>query len=239
MNRWNTIKFTTSRMALGLIAGVVCSTAMIHAAAPDGWDLIFSDDFDRAELGEDWQIVEGTWDIEEGELVGSGTLVSSKGFPGSHPIGFLRMEFKARTDVRPFILMPGLPPPTVSVSDISSFIHAQPPEAVSTIWRSGYFFQFGGHINTRNRIRRAGNELVVDANPENMIVPDQPHHVIVENDQGTLRMFVDGKKIFEHQEPASIMGDGFDRVGFYFYTQARVEQVRVYVKRLPCDLDLD
>jgi hypothetical protein len=35
------------------------------------------------------------------------------------------------------------------------------------------------------------------------------------------------------------MGPEHNSVGFYFYTAAKVDNVRVYVKQLPHDLDLD
>lgn len=226
------------------VAGLVSNTA--EAAPTDaeaaGWELIFTDAFERDALGPDWEVVEGTWTVDDGALVGSGTLICARGFPGpdphrtlpgTPPPGFIRLEFKARTDVRPFVLLPGLPPPEVSVSDLSSFIHANPADGSTRPTRTGYFFQFGGFLNTRNMIRRAGNEVVAQQDPEIKITPDKLHHIIVENDEGTLRLIVDGQTVFEHQETSSIMGNDFDRVGFYFYTQTRLEEVRVYVKRLP------
>ena len=222
-----------------VLAGCLSTGRTAGAAAPaadDGWDLVFSDDFNRAELGGDWQVVDGNWTIENGSLAGSGAIVSSRGFPAGHPAGFLRLEFEAVTNVKPFILMPGGPPPVVSVSDMSSFIHAQPPETAGPVWQTGYFFQFGGFMNTQNRIRRAGQELVADGSPKKLITPDKVHRVVVENDQGTLRLIVDGELLLEQADRASIAGEGYDRVGFYFYTAAKVNYVKVYTKRLPDDL---
>lgn len=206
-----------------------------------GWELIFTDTFDREALGEHWEVLDGAWKIADGALVGSGTLVSARGFPGpdphrtlpgTPPPGFIRLEYAVRTDVRPLILLPSAPVPKVSVSDLGAFIHAPPPDANTNPLQNGYFFQFGGFMNTRNMIRRAGNVLVEQQDPEIRIVQDKLHRIVVENDEGTLRFSVDGQTLFEHPEPVSIMGDGVDRVGFYFYTQARLEHVRVYVKRL-------
>ena len=52
-------------------------------------------------------------------------------------------------------------------------------------------------------------------------------------------MFVDGKSVLTCEEQKSILGDGHDRVGFYFYTAAKVFDVKVYVKRLNSGLDLE
>ncbi len=229
---------------------LVCSSTFISVGFADeevdlvpaeeaGWELFFEDDFDRDELGDDWEVVDGNWKVEEGYLRGSGCLISSRGFPGEDPPGFQRLEFEARTDVQPIMLIPGMTP-EVSVGDLSSIIHAQSPEeAEGSIWGSGYFFQFGGFHNTRNRIARKDNNLVDDRDTEHVIEPDEMHHIVVENDEGTLRMYVDGKLLYEYEERFSLMGVGQDRVGFYFYTAGQIHNVKVYLKRLPSDLDLD
>jgi len=54
-----------------------------------------------------------------------------------------------------------------------------------------------------------------------------------------LRMFVDKEAIVVAEDKTPVLGGGYDHVGLYFYTKAKVRQVKVYVKRLPNDLDLD
>jgi hypothetical protein len=204
-----------------------------------GWTLLFSDDFKRAELGKDWIAVDGEWKVENGYMRGSGTLISAKGIPADYPPGYQRLEFEAATDVQPIIFFKDKPKPKVMVGDLSSFIHAQPPEKAKSPLRTGYFFQFGGMHNTRNQLQRAGVSLLTDDKPENMLVPDRKYRVVLENDKGTVRCIVDGKTVLESKEKQAILGQDYDRVGFYFYTAAKVFSVKVYVKRLPNDLDLD
>jgi hypothetical protein len=88
-------------------------------------------------------------------------------------------------------------------------------------------------------LRRAGATLLLDSDPQKLITTDQVHRIIVENDRGRLRMFVDDELVLEHTEKISIVGPEYNRVGFYFYTAAKVDNVRVYVKQLPDDRDLD
>jgi hypothetical protein len=114
----------------------------------------------------------------------------------------------------------------------SSFIHATPYDSKTCPTQTGYFFQFGGFINTRNMIRLAGTGLVEQKDPEIRITPDELHRVVAENDEGMLRLVVDGRTAFEQKETANIMGDNVDPVGLYFYTETRLETVGVYVKRL-------
>ena len=58
-----------------------------------GWELLFSDAFERTELGLDWTEVSGTWAVEEGELSGEGigteawTYINEE-FSGDMIIGF-------------------------------------------------------------------------------------------------------------------------------------------------------
>ena len=200
------------------------------------WTLLFSDDFKRPELGKDWTVVNGSWNITNGCLRGSGTLISTWGIPKEHPPGFQRLEFEAATDVQPIQFFKDQLKLQVSVSDLGCFIHAVPPtEEKNPIFTAGYFFQFGGMANAINQLYRAGDVVCSDKAPTQKIVPDQRHHVVLENDQGTVRCLVDGKTIFERKEEKSILGGDYNRVGFYFYTVTKLFGVKIYVKRLPND----
>ncbi len=233
-----TLCFLTGFASTKAVAERVADPQPSEAEAA-GWTLFFEDTFDRETLGEDWKVLDGDWKLVDGALLGSGTLISANGIPGKDPPGFLRMEFEAISAVRPIIFFPNKPKPKVSLGDLSSFLNVQPPESGKSPLTSGYFFQFGGMLNTAHRITRTGSEIAGDRDIKKTIDQDSIHHVIVENDQGKLRMTVDGVKLLEVPEKISIMGTGFDRVGFYFYTAYKVNWVKVYVKRLPDGLDMD
>lgn len=211
----------------------------LRPAKEAGWELVFEDDFDRDEIGDDWIIADGSWEMKEGTLRGSGSIISAKGFPEGDAVGFQRIEFEAVTDVEALILLPGGPPPRLTVSDISPFIHAAPHQEGQSAWQTGYFFQFGGFNNTVNQIRRQGVALVADRDPDVVIEQDKVHHVVAENDRGHLRLYVDGDLILEHEERMSVIGPENDRIGFYLYTAAKIDNLKVYVKELPDGLDLD
>src|SRR5690606_16334308 len=124
----------------------------------------------------------------------------ASGFPGRHRTGFQRLEFEAVTDVKALSLIPGMPPPNPSVSDISTLIHTKAPDEPEAgkkkknPWSNGYLFQFGGMNNTVNRIQKSGTVIWKDPEPKMRIVPDKVHRIVVENDKGTLRFYVDGKR---------------------------------------------
>jgi len=86
--------------------------------------------------------------------------------------------------------------------------------------------------NTRSGLRRAGVELWRSHDPAHTIVPKKAHRIIVENDEGRLRAIVDGRLLHEERETASLVGKGQGRVGLCLYADARVRDVKVYVKPL-------
>lgn len=228
-------------LAMGSVLPAHGQEAKAEDAEDAGWELVFTDTFDRDELGEDWKVVDGAWELKDGQLVGTGTVMTTRGFPGPElhrqipggaPPGYIRLEFEARTDVQGLQLLPGSAPPKVSVSDLSAFIHVPPYDPDELPIETGYFFQFGGFLNTRNILKRKNRLLVEQEEPEILITPNKLHTIVVENDEGVLRLSVDGKVVMEKEESASIMGDDFDRVGLYVYTNTRIERVRVFVKRL-------
>ena len=200
----------------------------LRDARTAGWHLLFQDDFGRKELGDKWKIIDGKWSVAEGTLSRSGTLISTEGFPADNRAGFQRLEFEAATTS----------PANSRVSDLSSFMHCEYKADVREPWKSGgYFFQFGGRYNTLTQLTRGGESIRISS--EAKITPGHVHKIVIENDRGELRCFVDGKAVFVEREKSSLVGKSQNHVGFYFYTPAKVRRVRVYAKGLPGDLDLD
>jgi hypothetical protein len=202
----------------------------LQPAEETGWTLAFRDIFDRKELGGDWKAIEGQWKIVDGVLRGSGTLVLDRDFAKGEELIGQRLEFEATTDVAPVLMIKGKPKPRVIVSDMSSFVQAQSPEQKSNPFMTGYFFQFGGFTGTRNRLLKGGKELVKVEDPDITMVPNKPHKIVAENDQGRLRLFVDGELALEYQDEKPSALSGQSRVGLYFYSAAKVPEIKVYVK---------
>lgn len=231
-------------------ASTLKSNTLAPKTAEDaGWEHVFTDDFDRKELGGNWKVMSGNWEIKDGNLHGSGTLLCTKNFPardetgliypGGFALGYIRMEFEATSAVKPFIFFKDQKPEVV-LGDLSCFMNAQSSEKTKDpLYTSGYFFQFGGGYNTKNVIAKKGESVVTDSSSGKVIETNQRHKIIAENDQGHLRFFVDGEQLLDYEESGSIMGSGFDQVGFYFYTAFDVHNVKIYVKKLPGGLDRD
>jgi hypothetical protein len=209
-----------------------------QTAEKAGWKLAFSDDFKRQELGPNWVVVNGDWKVQDGCLRGSGTLLSARGFPEGDAPGFQRLEFDAVTDAKPAFFLKDNPAPKVDVCDLSSILHARAPQKGKDPLETSYLFQFGGQNNTLNRVMRAGVTLREDSKPEKMITPGQVQRIVVENDQGTLRLSVNGEVRLECREKQSLLDLEQNRCGFYFCTTAKVFNVRLYVKQLDNGLDM-
>ena len=204
-----------------------------------GWKLVFSDDFERKELGKDWKAVAGKWRVEDGALRGGGTLISSRAFPEDGAPAYLRMEFEAVADMNGAASLGAGAKNGRRISDMSALLHVKDTDGKEDALRMGYFFQFGGHWNRMNQIVKAGEALVFDGKPKIKIDRRRVQKIVVENDNGQVSMFVDGRNVLTAKEPQSLIGDGHDRVGFYFYTPARVFNVKVYVRRLNSGRDLE
>jgi len=179
------------------------------------WRLAFSDDFERDELGSDWQVLNGTWRIRNGTLTcpkrGGSEIIVARRFPGCH-----RIEFEAKTD---------------DPCDLSSFV-----QAGTAGLATGYFMQFGGVGNKLNALRRAG----VDGVRHDVTAPIRPGHVhkmVAEFDGNTARLTVDGEVVLALHDEEPLVGPANERVGFYIYRTGEIDNVRVYTGRAVSNAD--
>jgi len=203
----------------------------VKPAGETGWELVFSDDFNRDELGAGWQAPEGVWTVRDGALNGAGTLISNSDALRAKPGDYQRFEFTATADVKPLFTFPGKPEPKVDVCDLSAFIHARTPEGRENPMYSGFLFQFGGKHNTRNSITKGKVDCAANNKAKRVIEPGRPHRIVVENDHGHLKHFVDGELIQEYKDQTPLQpGPDQNQVGFYFYTNGKVSDVKVYTK---------
>jgi hypothetical protein len=176
---------------------------------PASWKLAWADDFDRAELGADWQVLKGSWSVKDGQLVTTGgSLLTTRKFPGLQ-----RLEFRASVTPNP------------GISDLSPFIHCGPAGH-----SSGYLLQFGGNNNSVNSIQRKGNVLA--KNSDVRIEAGKVYTIVAEFDGSTIRLTVDGKIVMQHADPQPLVGPANEQVGFYVHEGAvKIDQVKVFTSR--------
>jgi len=184
----------------------------VEKATPEStrkWDLAFSDDFERDQLGDDWKVLVGEWRTEGGKLVSTGShaeIVITRKFPGCQ-----RLEFEAMTNAaRP--------------CDFSPSIQGA---GLGTARATGYLLQFGGAGNTLNRILR-NDQQIEDRSVQRFIEPGKVHHVVAELDGDTVRLIVDGYTIMEARDYPPLLGPGHETVGLYIYAETAIDNIKVF-----------
>ena len=212
------------------------SNAVYSEASTTGWRLAFSDSFDRKEMGEDWKILSGSWKLVDGELEGSGAISLATGYPQDAQLGYQRLEFEARA-VNPVGTIQMGNTGQTRVSDMSSFLNASTQSSDEQIIKTGYFFQIGGRWNTIHSLMKNGSSLKISKDPKWQIKADTKYKVVVENDAGHIKLFVDEKPVLDFKDTQSILDKDNGRAGLYFYTTFRVDNLKLYVKKLANDLD--
>ena len=136
-----------------------------RAVEADEWTLQFVDNFQRAELGPDWKVSDGDWRIENGEVVGAGTLSCTRNFPGCQWV-----EYDARsTEDTP--------------CDLSALLACAAGD-------DGVLFGFGSNNNAGSKILVG---RTVAAQSDTQIVPGQFHHVSCLCEPRQLRLLIDGE----------------------------------------------
>lgn len=171
---------------------------LTKAGADDDWTLRFEDAFARTELGPDWQVLDGTWRIEQGRLTGSGTLLCTRRFPG-----FQRLEFEAIAhDPTP--------------CDLSGLLATDERGT-----GHGIYFGFGCDHNQRSLIlfdRRYARDRAAVVTDQARIVPGRIHRVTCEHDGGWLRHWVDGTIIL------SCVNDGMPHLAIAAHESSAIKR---------------
>ena len=173
---------------------------------PANWKVAWTDDFERAELGADWKILNGSWSVKEGQLVtAGGAILSARKFPGMQ-----RVEFQATVTPNP------------GMSDLSPFIQCGPGGH-----SSGYLLQFGGNNNTQNSIQRKGSVLA--KNSDVLIEAGKVYNVVAEFDGSTVRLKVDGRTVIQHADPQPLVGPANEQFGLYVHAgTVKIDQIKVF-----------
>jgi len=152
--------------------GRISRVRVLTRLDPDGeWTLQFEDSFDRVDLGTNWTILHGEWRIETGHLVGYGTVLCARKFPGVQ-----RVEFEAVTD-------------SPNPCDLSALLATDERGG-----DHGIFFGLGADYNQRSLImydRRPARDRAAVETKKVLIIPGHSHRVVCEHDGTWLRHWVD------------------------------------------------
>lgn len=206
-----------SAVCVGALVATACHTREVGSTAGEVGEMIFSDDFERKELGEHWTRGEGehgtgTWVIKEGWVHGSALkndpLWLVKPLPRK-----VRIEFDAKAltptgDIKVEVFGDGLN-------------HA-----------SGYVLIFGGWNNSLDVIARLdehGDDRL--ARSSQSVEPNRVYKMAVERDATTLKWFVDGEIFMTYRDDEPLHGPKHQHFAFANWL-AGVEFDNVKVFRL-------
>jgi hypothetical protein len=197
------------RLGVGLVLGAALALAVASRGKPvppaQGGTLVFSDDFNRAEVGDAWQrqatadqgYEPGTWKIEDGRLkadkIHNAALWLKQALPENVRIEFVARAQSADGDVKAEVFGDG------------------------RNHQSGYILIHGGWRNTVNAIARQdehGEDRKEDsrcgAGPERRCVePDVDYQWAIERTDGVVRWYLDGALFLTFDDQHPIRGKHF------------------------------
>jgi len=206
-SRWTTV--VSWALALGLrsrwIAVVSCVLALSQCT-PQGDPTIgtsgFSDDFERSELGENWNNTGGPFRISQGQLKVEGghnrPLWLRRRLPRE-----VRIEFDVKSDSPDGDIKVELYGDGVSKAESLRYT------------ATSYVVIFGGWHNNLNVIARMnehGQERVVG--PKLTVEPGRTYHLKIERRGKTLTAWADDRELASFEDPAPLYGSGHDHFAF-------------------------
>lgn len=185
------------------LAAVACYCSLGYG---DGgkWQVVYKNEFGNKEIGKEWVIQAGQWNIKEGRLAcsyGPAKILLDKRFEGKD----LKLEYDCIS-------------PSGNPGDLSCFLGGADE-------MEGYFFGFGSDHNSETKILRRGE--VLGTTGTGLIKPGTVQHVLIERAGDTLTMSVDGKVVLKAADKDVIRDN---RVGFYIWTEGAYDNVVISVK---------
>ena len=198
------------------------SKASRKLAVVENWREDFHDDFNRATLGDNWQVVSGDWKIQDGKLVSIGDRTGNVVLLKRPMAALQRIEFVAASVPSGWEQDPQAK--AGEASDLGAILHASAEKPLD-----GYSLLFGARFNSANAVSRTRDMVFTDvAETRVKIEPGRFYTIAAEFDGRHVRMTVDGKKILEYEERVPLFGSSHDRIGIYSYTPIQVKSVKVF-----------
>ncbi len=209
-----------------MVASVGCETRNIgkdrsntgesaQASAPDTRELVFSDQFERDQLGDDWKRGEGEggqgeWTIEDGWLEGKDIHNTPLWLRHKLPEQ-VRIEFDARA--------------RSARGDLKVEVFGDGVEH-----ESGYILIFGGWENRLDVIARLdehGDDR--KERPSRKVQRGKTYRMAVERTENTIEWFVDGESFMTYEDPNPLRGSGHRYFAFSNWeAPVQFDNVEVY-----------
>jgi len=197
------------------LLSAACHTREVGSAPAEVGALVFSDDFERAELGDAWtrgtgESGTGAWTIKAGWVNGSALKNDPLWLSTALPQN-VRVEFDARA------LTP--------TGDVKVEIFGDGENHAS-----GYILIFGGWSNSLDVIARLdehGDDRI--ARSSRRVEPQRIYKMAVERSGGTLKWFVDGEPFMSYADAEPLTGAQHSYFAFSnWLAGVEFDNVRVY-----------
>lgn len=186
---------------LALVATGLLPRTATHAAE---WNLVFEDDFERDEIGENYDVLRADQArIEDGQLllVGHGAqILIDRPLAMDHRLEFDSMAWPERA-----------------------------PCDLSVKMNEAYLLGFGAQDNRANHIWG----FVTDHDPPFLIEPGKRYHMVAQREGKRISYEVNGTLILEATISDIRGGASYDRSGFITYAGMLVDNVKVYERSEP------
>lgn len=201
------------RFAWSACLALLCSVSLAAYAADSTWRLVFQDDFERAEPGDQWTAVAGDLRVADGALEIKSPGVGRAMPKGSYP-----------ADVR--VIYTAWTPAGVDRCDLTTILNTD--DRASS---SGYFVGYGSWMDSVNHIQKDSDQDLDKSTDYLIGQNDRKHAIEAVKDGGHIYLNVDGHRILNAHDPDPCGGEGEDHIAFYTWNSAmRIDNLRIYVK---------
>jgi hypothetical protein len=190
--------FLLVTLTTAALSTAACTPQGDPGIGPEG----FSDDFERGELGDQWNNTGGNYSIRDGQLKVDGARNKPLWLRRKLPNDVV-IEFDTRSDSKDGDIKIEVFGDGVSKAESVSYT------------ATGYVVIFGGWKNTLNvlaRMNEHGDDRAVGEAYK--VVPGQTYHMKIERRGATITAWVDGRKLVSMTDAEPLMGPGRDHFGF-------------------------
>ncbi len=179
----------------------------------ESWVQVFSDDFERSEVGPSYGVLSGRWGLAYGALRGEGS-------------GFVNIDVMQHFGGEVRIELDAVVPRASPKREIAVFLCRDAAEV-----QEGYYLGAGADYRVA-AIDRNGIEVAVSLMSQ--IEPDHPYHVTIERRRDVLEMSIDGATVIRYQDPIPLNPAEHGRVRIGTYDGIiRVDNLRISRSRIP------
>jgi hypothetical protein len=206
---------TISAIAVAVLIITATPAAAGLDEATDWGKPVLADDFQREQLGEQWEVPIGECKIRDGKLA----VTSTASF---------YLFYKDRLPRNMAIEFDGMIPDTAKACDLAGIVAANEFEPAIRHYQ-GAFGTSGNKYSgiLRGKVRSEGDEIVKRTDLK--IEPGKWHRVRVERQDEFVRLFVDGEKVLEYRDPLGFAHASHNRIGLYTYgAGTQFDNIKIY-----------